>query len=90
MRKIILICFALVIGLIAFGQPIVNRAGASNTVSDARWQAQLNAFLPRYNDTTAANLQKGIDSAGAKIYTRNPQAIWYRAANPKRWVKCRF
>jgi hypothetical protein len=60
MRKIILICFALVIGLIAFGQPIVNRAGASNTVSDARWQAQLNAFLPRYNDTTQLIFKKEL------------------------------
>jgi hypothetical protein len=87
MRKIILICFSIISCYASFGQPIVNRAGASNTVSDARWQAQLNAFLPRYNDTASANLQKGIDSAGAKIYTRNPQAIWYRAANPKRWVR---
>jgi hypothetical protein len=87
MRKIILICFALIIGLIAFGQPIVNRAGASNTVSDARWQAQLNAFLPRYNDTTAANISKGIDSCGAIIYTRNPQAFWRRDCNPKRWTR---
>jgi hypothetical protein len=70
-----------------YGQTIVNRAGASNTVSDSRHQAALNAFLPRYADTTAANVQKGIDSCGAKIYTRSPQALWYRACSPKRWVR---
>lgn len=86
MRNIFLICL-LVISISGIAQPIVTRASGSNTVADIRHQATLNSFLPRYNDTTAANLQLGIDSAGARIYTRNPQAIWYRAANPKRWVR---
>lgn len=77
----------LVSGLIGFSQVIVNRSGASNTVSDARLQAQYNLFTPRYTDTTAANVQKGVDSCGAIIYTRTPQAKWTRFCNPKRWVR---
>ncbi len=87
MKRIILICSLIISGLIAFSQPIVNRASQSNTVSDGRLQAQYNLFTPRYNDTTSANLQKGIDSCGAIIYTRFPQAKWTRYCNPKRWVR---
>lgn len=71
----------------SFAQPIINRAGASNTVSDARWQAQYNLLAPRYTDTTAANLQIGIDSCGALIYTRSPQTYWRRDCSPKRWTR---
>lgn len=94
MKKILLIPF-LFFSAIVFSQTIVNRAGPANTVADPRLQATKNLYLPRYNDTTTANIaganltvnNLGIDSCGAKIYTRNPQAVWTRYCNPKRWVR---
>ncbi|HMW11058.1 MAG TPA: hypothetical protein PJ987_11510, partial [Bacteroidia bacterium] len=51
--------------------------------------SQYNAFLPRYNDTTAANLQKGIDSCGAIIFTYDIAALWFRSCSngSKQWVQ---
>ena len=41
---------------------------------------------PRYNDTTQANLNLGLDSCGAIIFTRIDQKIWKRVCNPtKHW-----
>lgn len=85
MKKIFLIILVLSVGRL-FGQSIVPRTNPSFTVSDARFQAQLNAFIPRYIDTTAANVQKGIDSCGAIIFTYSANAYWYRACSPKHWV----
>jgi hypothetical protein len=51
-----------------------------------RLQAEKNFFVPRYNDTTEANLNKGIDSCGALIFSRDVNAFYYRACNPKRWT----
>ncbi len=86
--KIILIfilsCFSYFIGS---SQPVIQRSTATNTVRDARWMGQFNMFVPRYNDTTAANLQKGIDSCGAMIFTYDYNGYWFRACNPKRWLQ---
>lgn len=86
MKKILITLFLIVATLFGYSQTIVNRAQPGYTVSDARLQAQFNLYGPRYNDTTAANVQIGIDSCGALIYTRSPQAIWYRQCSPKRWI----
>lgn len=86
MKRILTILVLLIAG-IAIGQPIVNRSGIGNTVADSRWQATLNAFIPRYADTTSANTSKGIDSAGAIIYTYSTNALWYRQSSPKKWVQ---
>ena len=41
---------------------------------------------PRYNDTTQANLNLGLDSCGAIIFTRIDQKLWKRVCNPtKHW-----
>lgn len=86
MKKILLIllvCFSYVAGS---SQAIIQRGTSAVTVQDDRWKGRLNAFLPAYTDTTAANLQKGIDSCGAIIFTYN-YGLWYRACSPKRWVQ---
>ena len=70
-----------------FSQPIVNRAGQANTVQDARLAAQYNLFTPRYLDTTAANIQKGIDTCGAIIFCYVTNSLWYRQCAPKKWVQ---
>jgi hypothetical protein len=87
MKKIILLTGIAFCFLTSFGQPIVNRSGRANTVQDARLMAQFNFFTPRYIDTTAANLNKGIDSAGAIIFCYNTNSLWQRTSNPKAWVQ---
>jgi hypothetical protein len=87
MKKIVVSLLVLFSAFSVFAQPITRRAMDVNTVSDARLQAQYNLFLPRYTDTTAANLSKGIDSCGAAIFTYDNNTQWIRACNPKRWVK---
>ena len=86
MKKSLFILFSL-ISIYSFGQPIIQRAGASNTVKDERVYPNLNLFVPKYADTIAANVQKGIDSAGAIIYTYNTKSFWYRQHSPKKWVE---
>lgn len=75
-------------------QNIVNRASSANTVQDMRLQVGYNLYVPRYNDTTAANLVTlppsspiGIDSCGAIIFTYDINNFWARACSPKRWVR---
>jgi hypothetical protein len=85
MNKVILFFVFLFVCFSAISQPISYRASDVITVSDGRLQAQYNLFIPRYTDTTAANLKKGIDSCGAIIYTYEGNKIWKRSCNPKKW-----
>lgn len=87
MKKLYLILLLLIACIAGFGQNKIFRANASNTVIDARLGARLNFLLPQYLDTTAANVDKGIDSCGALIYTYTGNFVWYRACSPKRWIK---
>jgi hypothetical protein len=87
MKKVAVLLLFIVSAVASFAQPITRRAMDVNTVSDARLQAQYNLLLPRYTDTTAANLAKGIDSCGAYIYTYTDNATWVRGCSPKRWIK---
>ena len=89
MKKLFITILAIIVSYLSYAQPVTQRAGASQTVQDARWMGQYNAFLPRYNDTTAANLQKGIDSCGAIIFTYDIAAIWFRSCSngSKQWVQ---
>ncbi|HRP30440.1 MAG TPA: hypothetical protein PKV73_01045 [Agriterribacter sp.] len=71
-----------------YSQNIVNRANSSYTVQDSRFSAALNLYVPRYADTTEANLSTGIDSSGAVIYTYSTNSLWYRSAEDgKKWVE---
>lgn len=85
MNRIIvfLLCFFMCYG--AISQPISYRASDVITVSDGRLQAQYNLFIPRYTDTTAANLKKGIDSCGSIIFTYSGNRLWKRSCSPKKW-----
>lgn len=89
MRKILFILSLLVCSVVCFGQPIVNRAGSANTVQDGRLSALYNLYVPKYSDTTAANLQVGIDSLSAVIFTYNTMSLWVRSivGGGKRWVE---
>ena len=78
-RKIFFILFiAITSWEVVKCQPIVNRSNSSITVQDSRLAAQYNLLVPRYADTTAANLQIGIDTLGAIIYTYDVQTLWVR------------
>lgn len=84
--KKILIPILLFLCSYAFSQPVVNRSSSVVTVQDSRLKAQYNLIIPNFNDTTSANVQIGIDSAGAIIHTYNPDVLWYRQSFPKKWV----
>jgi len=88
MKKIFsLLLFFTAFSFVTRAQVFVNRAGPANTVNDQRLAAQRNFILPRYVDTAAANLDLGVDSCGALIYTRANNTIYYRQCSPKMWVK---
>src|SRR6187402_3075315 len=42
--------------------------------------------IPRYYDTTAANLHKRSDTCGAMFFSYTKDSVYYRACNPKRWI----
>lgn len=68
------------------GQTVINRTTPSNTINDPRGMNTINLFIPRYADTSTANLQKGIDSCGAIIYTYLNNSFWLRGCSPKKWI----
>lgn len=84
MKKLLLFLNILV-SLSCFSQPVTQRASPSLTTADGRLMVNLNFYLPRYLDTTAANLQKGVDTCGAIIFTYPGNKIWKRSCNPKKW-----
>jgi hypothetical protein len=83
--KYTLIFFCLVISFASFGQPIVGRSAFSITAQDPNLSVTNSLIIPRFTDTASAN-NKGLDSSGKIIWTRIPDAIWYRSAN-KRWLQ---
>ena len=59
---------------------------SSANVADEKLYVIHNFTPPRYNDTTQANLNLGLDSCGAIIYTRSDQKLWKRVCSPtKHW-----
>jgi len=86
MKKILYILL-LLISVNTIGQPVLQRATSGNTVKDERWMAGLNAFMPRFSDTSAASLAKGIDSSAALVYIYSTSSFWFRQHSPKRWVQ---
>lgn len=88
MKKYIFFVAFLFFWFISNSQPVVPRSNGSVTIEDYRGMWLYNMFAPRYVDTTAANVQKGIDSCGAQIYTYDVDGYWYRACFPvKHWVQ---
>jgi lysophospholipase L1-like esterase len=87
MKRLLFVISCLFLSATAFSQAVIQRSGPGNTVQDARLMAQYNFFAPRYQDTTAANFQRGIDSSGALIFTYDVSAYWFRSSNPKKWVQ---
>lgn len=84
MRLLFILILALC-SVFSFGQPIVNRSNSTITVQDQRFSALYNLLIPKYADTTAANVQIGIDSCGAIVFTYDVMNTWIRKCSPKRW-----
>ncbi len=84
--KKILFFILLIVSFQAFGQP----TGYQKRIVNERIQGSFmvdSAFnMPRYYDTTAANLHKRSDSCGAIFFSYAKDSIYYRACNPKRWI----
>jgi hypothetical protein len=95
MKKLLLLIWFLFSLVIVFSQTVVNNTTPGNTIGSYRNMFVKNAYLPRYTDTTQANIAGtnlntnniGVDSCGAIIFTRSPQSLWYRCCSPKRWCK---
>lgn len=86
MKRLLLFISFVFCFVVSYTQPVVIRSGPANTTIDSRSGALYNFYLPRFLDTSAANLSKGIDSCGAQIYVYATNSVWYRACSPKRWV----
>ncbi len=86
MKQIILI-LTLFISIHSFGQV---PTGYQKRIVNERIQGSFmvdSAFnIPRYYDTTAANLHKRSDSCGALFFAYGIDSVYYRACNPKRWI----
>jgi len=87
MKKIFILILTIISFNFLYSQNISNRASSNVTVQDGRWKALYNAVLPAYIDTTAANVQKGLDSCGALIFIYNGNKLFRRACSPKRWLE---
>jgi len=86
MKKLLTI-FCLILSFASFGQAVVTRTNGTTTPLDVRLMAGQNLFIPRFLDTANANTNRGVDSAGAIIFTYTDNGIWYRGNNPKAWLK---
>jgi len=86
MNKIILLVLFVFSYCVGTSQSISQRSQPVITVQDARLFAQYNFRPPVFADTIQANLQIGLDSCGALIFSRSINSYYYRACSPKRWV----
>lgn len=86
MNRIILLVLFVLSYCVGTSQSISQRSQPVITVQDARLFAQYNFRPPVFSDTVQANLQIGLDSCGALIFSRSINSYYYRACSPKRWV----
>lgn len=89
MKKTLIYLFLIGSVFQSFAQRPIPRASGANTVQDARLWALNNLIVPRYPDTTTANIAVniGIDTCGAIIWTYDINSFWGRACSPHRWVR---
>lgn len=84
--KYILLILALLCSISSYSQIIARSTNTSNTLTDERLHIKRILGIPRYIDTTAANINKGEDSCGTIIYTY-PNKMWIRSCSPKAWTE---
>jgi lysophospholipase L1-like esterase len=84
--KKILFFILLIVSIQSFGQPtgfqkrIVNERLQGGFIVDSLM------VMPRFTDTTQANLHKRFDTCGAYFFSYTKDSVYYRACNPKRWI----
>ena len=81
-----LIAILILLSNISFAQTIQPRGSGNVTVEDQNLFIKNSFAFPRFQDTTAANAARSLDTAGRAIYTYKDNAIWVRLNNPKRWA----
>lgn len=86
MNRIILLVLFVFSYCVGTSQSISQRSQPVITVQDGRLFAQYNFRPPVFADTIQANLQIGLDSCGALIFSRDINSYYLRACSPKRWV----
>lgn len=84
-----LLLLLLFISSYSYSQIVPRSTNTSNTLTDERLLIKQILVIPRYTDTTAANLKKGEDSTGAMIqtYGGGVSRFWVRKGLPKRWIQ---
>lgn len=89
MKKLITILFVLLSVISIAQKNDVPRASAANVVVDQNLKVGQNFYIPRYTDTTAANINllSTQDTAGAIIFTYDINNFWIRVGpnRPHRW-----
>lgn len=92
-RIILLLTLLLLVALLAHSQTLpftpgaVPRSNASLTTEDYSHSSRVGAYLPRFLDTTQANLYIKMDTCGNQIYTYLGNKVWVRGCSPKRWIE---
>ena len=84
MKKILLFLL-LIVSIYSFGQTGYQTRKVKERI-DGRFMVDSVFNMPRYTDTTAANLHKGLDTCGAMFFSYTKDSVYYRACNPKRWI----
>ena len=84
----IILILTLLISIQSFGQvPTGYQVRRVNERLQGKFMIDTSVTLPRYADTTAANLHKGVDTCGAVFFAYLTNSLWIRACNPKHWVE---
>lgn len=60
---------------------------STSPVEDRYIYARQHLGIPRYADTTQANIYNGIDTCGALIFTYNTNSLYFRQCSPKKWIQ---
>ncbi len=83
----IILILTLFISIQSFGQvPTGYQKRTVNERIQGKFMVDSFFNIPRYTDTTAANLHKGVDSCGSMFFSYTKDSVYYRACNPKRWI----
>lgn len=87
MKRILYLIVFIFLLIDCFGQSVIQRSNGATTPNDPRLMVSKNFFIPRYIDTNYANLDIGVDSCGAIIYTYTGNKFWIRTCSPKKWTE---
>jgi len=84
--KKILFFILLIVSIQSFAQPTGFQKRIVNERIQGGFMVDSLMIMPRFTDTTEANLHKRFDTCGAYFFSYTKDSVYYRACNPKRWV----